>query len=34
MIIIMPQVKIEAGDLLLVKVVDDNLEASHSEAEA
>ena len=30
----MPQVKIEAPDLLLVKVVADNLEASHSEAEA
>ena len=34
MIIILPQVKIEAGDLLLVKAVTDNLEASHSEAEA
>ena len=34
MIIIMPQVKIEAADHLLVKVVADNLEASHSEAEA
>ena len=34
MIIILPQVKIEATDLLLVKAVADNLEASHSEAEA
>ena len=34
MIIIPPQVKIEATDLLLVKVVAYNLEASHSEAEA
>ena len=34
MIIILPQVKIEAADLLMVKVVADNLEASHSEAEA
>ena len=34
MIIILPQVKIEATDLLLVKVVANNLEASHSEAEA
>ena len=34
MVIILPQVKIEATDLLLVKVVADNLEASHSEAEA
>ena len=34
MIIILPQVKIEAADLLLVKVVADNSEASHSEAEA
>ena len=34
MIIILPQVKIEAADLLLVKVVANNLEASHSEAEA
>ena len=34
MIIILPQVKIEAADLLLVKVAADNSEASHSEAEA
>ena len=34
MIIILPQVKIEATDLLLVKVVANNLEASHSKAEA
>ena len=34
MIIILPQVKIEATDLLMVKVVADNSEASHSEAEA
>ena len=34
MIIILPQVKIEATDLLLVKAVANNLEASHSEAEA
>ena len=34
MIIILPQVKIKATDLLLVKVVANNLEASHSEAEA
>ena len=34
MIIILPQVKIEAADLLLVKAVADNLEASHSKAEA
>ena len=34
MIIILPQVKIEAADLLLVKATADNLEASHSEAEA
>ena len=34
MIIILPQVKIKAADLLLVKVVANNLEASHSEAEA
>ena len=34
MIIILLQVKIEAADLLLVKVVANNLEASHSEAEA
>ena len=34
MIIILPQVKIEAADLLLVKAVANNSEASHSEAEA
>ena len=34
MIIILPQVKIEATDLLTVKVVADNPEASHREAEA
>ena len=34
MIIILPQVKIEATDLLTVKVVADNSEASHREAEA
>ena len=34
MIIILPQAKIEATDLLLVKAEADNLEASHSEAEA
>ena len=34
MIIILPQVKIEAADLLMVKAVADNLEASHSESEA
>ena len=34
MIIILPQVNIEAADLLLVKVVADNSEASHSKAEA
>ena len=34
MIIILPQAKIEAADLLLVKAVADNLEASHSEVEA
>ena len=34
MIITLPQVKIEVTDLLMVKVVADNLEASHSEAEA
>ena len=33
-IITLPQVKIEATDLLMVKVVADNLEASHSKAEA
>ena len=34
MIIILPQVKIETADLLLVQAVADNSEASHSEAEA
>ena len=34
MIITLPQVKVKAVDLLLVKAVADNLEASHSEAEA
>ena len=34
MIITLPQVKIEAADLLTVKVVADNSEASHREAEA
>ena len=34
MIIILPQVKMEATDLLLVKAVADNSEASHSEVEA
>ena len=34
MIIILPQVRIMATDLLMVKAVADNLEASHSEAEA
>ena len=34
MIIILPQIKIKATDLLLVKAVADNSEASHSEAEA
>ena len=34
MIIILPQVKIEAADLLLVKAVANNLEASHSKSEA
>ena len=34
MIIILPQVEIEAADLLMVKVVTDNSEASHREAEA
>ena len=33
MIIILPQVKIEAADLLLVKAAADNSEASHSKAE-
>ena len=30
----MPQVRVKATDLLLVKVVTDNLEVSHSETEA
>ena len=34
MIITLPQVKIEAADLSMVKVVTGNLEASHKEAEA
>ena len=34
MIITLPQAKIEAADLLTVKAVADNSEASHSEAEA
>ena len=34
MITIMPQVRVEAADLLLVKVVTDNLEVSHNEIEA
>ena len=34
MIVILPQVKIEATDLLTVKAVVNNLEASHREAEA
>ena len=34
MIITLPQVKIKATDLLLIKAVADNLEASHSEPEA
>ena len=34
MIIILPQVRIVAADLLTVKVVIDNLEVSHKEAEA
>ena len=33
-IIILPQVRIVAADLLMVKAVTDNLEASHKEAEA
>ena len=33
MIIILPQVRIEAVDLLMVKAVTGNLEASHKEAE-
>ena len=34
MIIILPQVRIMAADLLMVKAVTDNLEVSHKEAEA
>ena len=34
MIIILPQVRIEATDLLMVKVVTNNLEVSHNEIEA
>ena len=34
MTITLPQVKVEATDLLMVKAVADNLEALHSEAEA
>ena len=34
MIITLPQVRVEAADLLTVKMVADNFEASHSEAEA
>ena len=34
MIIILPQVKIEAADLLTVKAIANNSEASHREAEA
>ena len=34
MIIILPKVKIEAADLLTVKAVTNNSEASHREAEA
>ena len=34
MIITLPQVKVKATDLLLVKAIANNLEASHSEAEA
>ena len=34
MTITLPQVKVEAADLLMVKMVTDNLEALHSEAEA
>ena len=33
-ITIMPQVRVEAADLLLVKVVTDNLEVSHNQIEA
>ena len=34
MITIMPQVRVKATDLLLVKAVTDNLEVSHNEIEA
>ena len=34
MIIILPQVRVEDTDLLMVKVATDNLEASHNETEA
>ena len=34
MIITLPQVRVKAADLLMVKAVADNSEASHSEAEA
>ena len=34
MIIIMPRVRVEATDLLMVKVIIDNLEVSHKETEA
>ena len=34
MIIILPQVRVEAADPLMVKVVTDNLEVSHNETEA
>ena len=33
MIIILPQVRVEAADLLMVEVVTDNLEVSHNETE-
>ena len=34
MIIILPQVRVEATDLLMVKAVTDNLEVSHNKTEA
>ena len=34
MIIILPQVRIEATDLLMVKAITDNLEVSHNETDA
>ena len=34
MIIILPQVRVEATDLLMVKAVTNNLEVSHNETEA